>query len=271
MKWAYIYELHGPAHAAPRHIHTMLVHANPVKPTVLLDYDGVVLRHPRASRLIRKRCERYTAMLTGGRAGSNAVRDLNHAVYTTFGHTHVGLRRLGYPSDIVSFNAQVYGDIDYNALFENTEDDVLEANVKVLKDVLRLAESYEVKIFSNAPREWCVETMRQVDMSGGAALAHMQSNFIDLSTTGLVKPDIRAYVAAEIALSWSSCASDGDIYFVDDALVNIAPVFARPGWKSVLFTGSNITLPSGLALVSSIDSLHDLIERATSIESVLTP
>lgn len=236
----------------------MLLRAKPIKPIVLLDYDGVVLRHPRASRLIRRRCERYTATQTGCRPGSNAARDLNRALYTTYGHTHVGLRRLGYPSDIACFNAQVYDGIDYKTLFENTEDDVMEANTKMLKALMCLTDSYNVKIFSNAPREWCVETMRQMDSSpNGAALAHLQSNFIDLA--GLVKPDIRAYVAAEIALSWSASASDGDIYFVDDSLVNIAPVITRPGWKSVLFTTSKFTLPSGLALVSNLESLHGLI------------
>ncbi len=232
--------------------------------TVLLDFDGVILRHPRAAELIRDRCERYVSGMTGCHPSSSAPRNLNRALYTTYGHTNYGLYRLGYSASLQRFNSYVYGGIDYDALFSDKE--VVESHKTTMQDLDHLCEHHDTYIFSNAPTVWCSEVMKRIAASSSSRRAptsehqprihpgHVQEISPGLRVLQMpyLKPDIRAYEAVETMFSLSTGEKNKEIYFVEDSFLNLAQVIPRPRWRSMLLSDSYFALPNGLTLVDSL-------------------
>lgn len=256
--------------------------------TVLLDFDGVILRHPRASELIRDRCERYVSNMTSCHPTSSAARQLNRALYTTYGHTMYGLYRLGYSASLQRFNSYVYGAINYDALMA----DSAELHKAIMADLYDLSKHHDTYIFSNAPVTWCLEIMgRLVTLLPPSCLssvderpvpehlprnAHYVAPGLHILQTPYLKPDVRAYediermflhVDQKGGVLSNNNKKDDKFYFVEDSFVNLAPVVSRPRWRSMLLADSYFALPNGVTLVDSIARVKTHIAYVNSSHS----
>ena len=242
--------------------------------TVLLDFDGVVLRHSRASDLIRHRCERYVANMTGCHPDSTSARELNRALYTTYGHTSYGLYRLGYSASRQRFESYVYGSIDYDAMLS----DVGMSHDATMRELHALCEHHDTYIYSNAPLAWCSEVMKrlprpvlrqqQQQLGRNRALQFPEiAPGLRILQTPYLKPDVRAYEDIETMLSPIKYGRDVEkIYFVEDSFANIAPVLRRPRWRSMLFTDSTFSLPNGVTLVDSLSCVKQHVDHDSSFD-----
>jgi FMN phosphatase YigB (HAD superfamily) len=70
-----------------------------------------------------------------------------------------------------------------------------------------------------------------------------------------LKPDARAYIIAESEIS----NKHGNIYFVEDMFMNLAPVTKRPRWRSILLTSSQCVMHNSIRLVSNLAQVEALV------------
>ena len=182
------------------------------KQCVLLDFDGVVLRSPAASALIRDRCELYLSARTGI-TNKATLRNLNESLYTTHGHTAIGLGRMMHQKmSVCAFNETVYDNIDYSSLRDRMHDTDFD---KALIDSL-CAEHENVYIFSNARADWVYNICSAFSYN----LNLVNARVLDVSDYFL-KPDPAAYDLAETVVGQQT-----GIIFIDDTPMNIR---AAPG------------------------------------------
>lgn len=192
--------------------------------TLLLDFDGVILRHDRATKYIVSRSEKFANKFLKMMTQSDLQR-VNREIYRVSGHTSLGLQKLGYENTISDFNDHVYSNIDYESLFQDPSLQL--SNRRDIDTLIDLKNScfhndVDIRLFSNAPHVWCQEILRRM-----SPLLSMSSFDEDL-TSDLVKPDPRVYAGIEERYPGSR------LYFVDDKLENLIPVCDNPRWVKIL-------------------------------------
>ena len=121
-----------------------------VKPLVLVDFDGVVLKNARAGQYVKNRIGSYIERHTGIR-DRRLIDSLNKELYTSHGHTLTGLRKHGFQVTLKDFNKYLYGD---RKAYEDLE--LLPDEVRDWKHFLREMQENDmnVKLFSNSGIEW---------------------------------------------------------------------------------------------------------------------
>ena len=205
--------------------------SNVNKKVVLIDFDGVILRNCSAYNVVVHRCEQYVNRHISIR-NPVKIKEINNQLYETYGHTAIGLRKMGFDVTVEEFNRFVYGYID-KSYFR----DVRAENNAHIKDFANLRQHYidqgvQMFVFSNAPDVWCK-----------TALVEMDPQFSDIETlssvmTSNLKPEEECYNVIEKAFS-----SDHDLWFIDDKLQNMVPVMNRPRWKKLLLTNATMDDP----------------------------
>ena len=211
---------------------------------LLLDFDGVVCNHTRASYEIAKRSQDFVKKVVNVKTDRDA-RLLNTHLYKTYGHTAVGLQKMGYKVSPKDFNDFVYSSLNYEDLFKD-----LKANHR--KDIADLQYTSQlckekgvpIFIFSNAPRDWCYNIIDS--MLDDSMWINMIDNQNDL------KPSFVLY--ENISYKFKECK----IVFVDDQIINFSWTLNNPQWTNVHFTHETYDTGEKNKQLICIQSLRDL-------------
>lgn len=194
-----------------------------MKQTLLLDFDGVILRHQKATSKIISRSEAYANNFLKLKS-PRALSMINKEIYKLSGHTVNGLLKMGYEANYGDFNKLVYADLDYDKLFKDifqtNKEDI--QNLSDLRSQCRLDE-IDIRLFSNAPDIWCQEILKRMCLPGISNLLPIES---DLT---LNKPQSRIYQCIEDIIE------DGIIHFVDDRFENLSQVCGKDRWRLYLY------------------------------------
>lgn len=204
---------------------------------LLLDVDGVVLNQPRVLYKLGHKVVQFVQNHVPGRKNILQASEINTMLYTNFGHTHRGLRELygkQIPS-IAEFNKSVYDKdlISYLTLHEN--DEVLKVRAEQVRRLVEYATSHNIPcyLFSNAPDIWCNTILEMFSMTTLLPSSHRLTSSHPVFQEKLLKPDSALY--ANVATYIEQTHRDNmQLVFVDDSLVNLAPILHSSGWKPVL-------------------------------------
>lgn len=230
---------------------------------VLIDYDGVVLRSPKAASLVGARCTRFVSKTTGV-LNNDAAQLLNKHMYQTHGHTLHGLRHMGYDVDTDDFNKHVYKNMPYRAL------DIKEDEID-LAGLLAISRDYETYIFSSAPNDWVVNTMASMGSLGTKTLDNIR--FLPRPVSHL-KPDIRAYCEVEdvlrdpqesefVMINNTLIEMDPpephEFLLIDDLLLNVNSAVRLPTWKGMWITDDHFKVNDSIQAVRNLSEVRRLL------------
>lgn len=205
---------------------------------LLLDMDGVILHQPKIHSYVSKRVVSYVQKMLepviDGITYDQADK-INRMLYTTYGHTYLGLNRLFNANcTITDFNRFVYSNdiLKHVVHFEDDKEMNIRAN-----EVRRLVDrcysnGTSVYIFSNAPTYWSnivTSTMGLIIDSDNV----WGTDHPIFEKDGLVKPMPALYKIVDRLLQYRH-GFDTEIVFMDDALINLQPCSTMPGWTPVL-------------------------------------
>jgi hypothetical protein len=116
----------------------------------LVDFDGVVLKNRKALSFVNNKAERYVAKHLDIK-DKLAIARMNKELYTTYGHTVLGLHAMGCSTvSKKCFDQFVYSDLDPSLAL--TEEEV--KNWDTFYNIMK-GEGYHISIFSSAPYTWC--------------------------------------------------------------------------------------------------------------------
>ena len=215
---------------------------------LLLDVDGVMMRHPRVLHRVAHQVTRYIQTKTPKVHNTLEATELNKMLYSTFGHTHIGLREL-YGTRAPSrndFNKFVYDKdvLNYLAIHDNTE------QIKESADQVRMLLDYAISsnipcyVFSNAPDAWCNIVLEMLLVSTMIPKSNRFTCDHDVFEDRLFKPDTKLYKNVATFVQQTHHDRDMQMVFVDDSLSNLIPVLNSPVWKPVYLNESECTLTS---------------------------
>lgn len=209
---------------------------------VVLDVDGVILRHPPTLHKVYRRIERYVSNKTLIHPVES--QKVNEVLYKQFGHTFLGLQKM-YPSSISlsEFNEYVYTDDIVNSLANSVY------NVDMLHHLIDLQRFLEtcrcqnvpIYMFSNAPWRWCARVQKVCNLQRWIPERHILScdHEVFQNNKQSLKPQPVLYQTVQDYLSHEHHSADLDIVFVDDSLCNLIPIMDAPAWTPVLFGDTN--------------------------------
>jgi FMN phosphatase YigB (HAD superfamily) len=230
-----------------------------MKPCVLLDFDGVVLRSHPASSHISARCTHYAKQFIKVRNPIKAA-EINRHLYTNYGHTVLGLQKLGFQdANLFDFNRYVYDSFDYSGNFKS----IRETHKTDSDSMFRFFDAMEskgigIKIFSNAPPAWCSTIL-------GRMCPGIEAIECIPSTSRYLKPQLQCYAEAERFVSdkgYDHCI------FIDDSMLNLGQVVGDPKWTNILFSremqDSPIILKNRLFVVSNLKQAAQSISYAVT-------
>jgi hypothetical protein len=198
----------------------------PKRKVLLLDFDGVVVNSEYANAYVYDRILDYMQKVTGI-FDKASVTKLNKELYTTYGHTLIGLQQMGYVVDIHDFNQYVYGESKKNSRLALTQSETFDMCSLMMQCV---AHDFDLMLFSNAHNDWLTTFVQW-----NPTLFDLQDNII--TKHGVLKPTKESYTITDKYLRNKSYT---DIYFVDDKSDNI---HAAPNtWNKVIFEANTMKL-----------------------------
>jgi len=223
------------------------------RPAVLFDVDGVLLRSPAISKLVERRAAQFIQQRTK-LPSSLAAAQVNRALYTTYGHTLIGARRVfRLDATVDEYNEYVYDNKFMEhcwhelATYRQTPAGAQARNV--VQDLMQ--RSMPVYLFTNAPARWAnlVVDALALDIDGRRCIS---------SDVG-VKPELETY--AKVAKMVKKNDGARPILFVDDALKNLEPVLDAPNWRPCLFMPSNeVSNETDSFWIGDVHVVRDLAE-----------
>lgn len=226
---------------------------------VLLDVDGVILRHPPTLAKVGKRIDALVAKTVGVSEDHGAK--INQRLYKTFGHTYLGLRRM-YPRGMTlsDFNRFVYSEDVVQSIERCTYNvDVLESIVALQKFLTTCqVAGIPIYMFSNAPLVWCNEIKSCFHLGKWIPDDHVLSCEHEVFQ-GCLKPQRRVYETLQQYLAFQYKNDELMMTFVDDTFANLVPIIDKPHWKPVLFETEIGVMPMvspKLYHATSFDHLH---------------
>ena len=214
---------------------------------LLLDVDGVILSQPRVLHKLGHKAVQFVHQHVPGKRNILQAAEINTMLYTTFGHTHRGVREIyGKKALPVSaFNDFVYDKDLISYLTMHANDDILQVRGEQIRKLVEHAMECGVPcyIFSNAPDVWCNTLLDILDMSTWIPHQHRLTSSHPVFQDDLLKPDATLYknVATFIEQSHHDAMQ---LIFVDDSLTNLVPVIHSVGWKPVLLKSNDTPLVS---------------------------
>jgi hypothetical protein len=179
-----------------------------MKPLLLLDVDGVLIRDKPLLNHVKDNVSRYVQHKLPG--VQNPAR-VNRILYRQYGHTGRGLFD-AFGIDTRDFTKTVYDKKLMSHLWE-----VLSSNDFQLDamNIHEMCQEYEVRLFSNSPLVWTLP------------IASAISDCITVSPQSFfLKPDPRAYV---------KFPHNRVKYFVDDSVPNLRTANYLYNWKCIHF------------------------------------
>jgi FMN phosphatase YigB (HAD superfamily) len=227
---------------------------------ILLDMDGVILKHPKVSQQVAQRCVKYVGRKLS--IDSQSAHKLNKFMYHRFGHTLLGLERLyDYPLQdmIPEFNKQVYPTSFLEQVLETTRDDpewkTMQKDWNHMMDMCQ-KKNLHVNVFSNAPFVWCRMVFECMNVKMDA-IDMVFSSGDDVMSAAL-KPQQEVYENVFRFLQHVHRDSYSEIYFVDDNFHNLMPVIDQPYWRPIYMNAHDETIEIQNQYVKTIRSLRDI-------------
>lgn len=221
------------------------MNTNTVRAPILFDFDGVILKNDKLGKYIETKAAKYVQKKLKV-SETNGV-NLNKILYRVYGHTVVGVSKtleIDYKDITQEFNEFVYKDLHYHTLLNSTLSFIDTERLKYLHEgisVLKqnnLEQAYPVGLFTNAPLEWCINTMAFMgyDLNELFNEAHIYT-----SDTCLLKPQIDFYVHVEKQSQKHGWLPNGEhpIHFIDDSITNITPIIDNMNWKFTWLNSNN--------------------------------
>lgn len=196
---------------------------------LLLDFDGVVVKNKRVQNYVGHACTQFFAKKTG--LSYNKAKKLNQQLYPLYGHSSLALqKKLNIPCSIQDFNKGVYCDlIDYAVVKRLLcRDDFTYARALATL-VGSFYDPCQTYIFSNAPDVWCIFLLRTL---GIEYLVTEKKGFLCSNTFNCIKPMPEMYARAAAATQLRQ-PNLQHIMFVDDSLINFAPIMNESQWSTV--------------------------------------
>lgn len=215
------------------------------KLSLLLDFDGVILRNHPIGNIVVKRCQSMVHK-SMKHVDFESCKKVNKQLYESTGHTVLGLQRLGYKDiSIPEFDQLVYEKIDYKmelAEIHKTH----HQDIQSINNIYKWCEASGVDmwIFSNAPDSWCY------------SISHMMDIPVLPSTRSLVsslKPNPECYLDVR-----KKVKSDKYV-FVDDKMINL--VNAPQDWTCVWMNDSKHNLSKNFSVIDDLIDLRPIIEK----------
>lgn len=218
---------------------------------VLLDFDGVVLRAVNPSKIVSVKANKYVQRYMKTSA-SDAVA-INKYLYKTFGHTAIGLQKLGYEASIADYNEFVYKDINYKKLFSSLKKESKE-DIKEIKELLNQCNNHSitVDIFSNSPSIWFENALYYMGINEHMGKVKMH---------GYIKPNKHLLDIVE-----REYQNKEKIIFVDDSFVNFTNTLMNKKWDNIMFTDNEIRIPTHINL-KVVNNYKSLINNITSLKT----
>lgn len=235
------------------------------KPKVLLlDMDGVVLHQPnmhrfvamRVGAFVRRKLDPIIPNITYDKAES-----INRSLYTTYGHTLIGLNSVFKTNtSIAEFNSVVYDSITMDYIPNFQDDGMMRKNANEVLQVLEECHmrNIPVYIFSNAPIRW---NRAVLDMMGLPVRTDhiLGSDHAVFDRKGLLKPQIGLYHEVANLMSYRHNGNH-ELVFVDDSLMNLRPCMGNGTWRPVLFNHNMVSLDTDtMAICSNMLGTLDLL------------
>lgn len=220
------------------------------KNVVLVDFDGVISRCPRATQIVHDRILNYVKHVTGVEQ-ADVVRNINKQLYEKHGHTLLGLQSMGYQVTIEDFNAFVYNDIkSCNLSLTQAE------TFQIVSFMIQCNyNGIDVMLFSNASMNWLTNFM-----TWDCTLYNVQYNIVH--TKKILKPSPDTYITADAYLKEKGY---DNVFFIDDKLDNL--IVTPPQWHCILFRDRQTTHAPAIENYQHIDHVTSLKEAVKVIET----
>ena len=187
--------------------------------SVLLDFDGVLIKNKHISHLIETKSIEYIQKKYN--KSMKASKIINTYFYKTFGHTAIGVNPEHYQNNILEYNEFVFDNIDYQTI-----DNMITLSDKLTLRKLNRYGHKRFGLFTNAPIDWCqnICALAKVDLY----------DFVDeekcfTSNDGLIKPKQEIYQFVEDRLSSSP---NEKIHFIDDNIINFKCIIDNEKWQT---------------------------------------
>lgn len=190
---------------------------------VLIDFDGVVLKNARAGQYIKNRICSYIERSTGI-SDKRLIESFNRELYTSHGHTLIGLHKHGFNVNLRDFNKYVYGDRKAYHELELLPDELSSWNtfLSTMKD-----NGENVRLFSNSGIEWMThfigydnKLMEFHDWLDNKYKCHPVYN-------ATLKPERNVYDLVMYKYPRNK------FYFIDDKIANFAYVNKDSRWTKI--------------------------------------
>lgn len=221
-----------------------------VSRVILMDFDGVLMRHSGVLRSVQNRVVEYVRRNVGGGGGGGGggnmttedARRLNRDLYGRYGHTHVGMKKLFVPhTRLNTFNDFVY---DPGYLKEILEEYRGDAEVFAgmtqwntwLDEQLLEGDVDKIAILTNSPGTWPKMWLEAAGMTERfQEILGSDHVLFEGREDSLLKPNLRLYERIEHYHGPTQM-----LYFVEDSPGNLEPLLHRPQWIPVLFDGEDV-------------------------------
>ena len=222
-----------------------------VSRVLLMDFDGVLLRHPAVLGRIQRRVVTYVQQnVKGGYLSETDAARVNRDLYGRYGHTHTGMKKLFLPhTRLSSFNAFVYDPVFLNELYKTYGKDP-----EVLSGIQQwnawfddqlssdAGEVDKVAIFTNSPAAWPTMWLDAAGLLNRfQEILGSDHVLFEGREDSLLKPNKQLYMRLE-----NYHDPHQMLYFVDDSPVNLEPLVHRPQWIPMLFDGEDVVKFSGV-------------------------
>lgn len=217
--------------------------------TLLLDFDGVILRNKSIEKHLIKKIEKFSQRYLKI-TNSDLASSINRQIYSTSGHTLIGLQNFGCPVSLRDFNDEIYN-IDYHSLYQLNYDNKMENDILSLRKLKSWCDDRKIKIFifSNSPDIWCRSFLDL--MSSEFKNIEILNNF---NSSFFLKPQDSFYNYIEKIINTDL------IYFVDDKWINFNPVFSKNKWVNIFFSDQCHKLNDKMYIVSELLHVPDILD-----------
>lgn len=189
---------------------------------ILIDFDGVLFKNDRVSRLVRDRSIDFVQKSLN--VSRREAERVNATWYPLHGHTALVIRHEPDTRKTVRrYNRYVFDE----ALFESVSeciDDFDRYHLERIACVLQRRGTKNVHLCTNAPFMYCEQVLQELGYSTSDLF---DSTHVFTSDEGLVKPLDAYWDHVDRSLP------NQPIRFLDDSAVHVLSTAIRPNWTSV--------------------------------------
>lgn len=222
-----------------------MLHLNTRPKVVLLDMDGVVIRHPTVFKILTNRVNSFVRQKVNPHMSMDKASKINEVLYTEFGHTVIGLQKV-YDSNITNKD---FCDMVYNKPFLDYVD-ILDQDPEFLEQALDFQkfvaacnkQEIPVYIFSNANYTWCrsiLDMMKISSMKDNSIISCDSEAYTDVKNEVCLKPNKITYMKAMQHIYKTTKSRDNlEVVYVDDHIRNLIPVMHNKFWTPVWMNNS---------------------------------